>query len=319
MAQQQKAARTFEDRPAVRGSMPLLFGLVGPSGSGKTYSGLRLATGMQLVVGGDIFVIDTESNRALHYADRFKFRHVPFKSPFSPLDYLDAIEHCVNKGGRIVMIDSMSHEHEGPGGVLEWHAAEMQRLSGGDDAKAERMKFLAWQKPKAARQRLINTILQLNVNLIPCFRAKEKIKIVRGKEPEQLGFMPIAGDEFVYELTGKALLLPGANGVPTWQPENAGERMMVKLPEQFRSIFDGSRPMQLDEAVGAQLAQWAAGDPAAAAITVDDYAACTTQDGFDYLESLRAKAWQTLSVDLKKALKTARDAAADRLAASLKE
>ena len=64
-------ARTFEAKPAVRQKVPLLCGLVGPSGGGKTFSALRLATGMQQVSGGDIYIVDTEARRALHYADRF--------------------------------------------------------------------------------------------------------------------------------------------------------------------------------------------------------------------------------------------------------
>ena len=76
--------RTFEDREAVREQVPLLVGLMGPSGGGKTFSALRLATGFQRVSGGDIFVIDTEARRALHYADRFKFRHIAFPAPFGP-------------------------------------------------------------------------------------------------------------------------------------------------------------------------------------------------------------------------------------------
>jgi len=64
---------------------------------------------------------------------------------------------------------------------------------------------------------------------------------VKGKEPEALAFMPIAGEEFVYEMVLKCLLLPAANGVPTWQSENTGERMMIKLPEQFRDSSPTSR------------------------------------------------------------------------------
>jgi predicted ABC-type transport system involved in lysophospholipase L1 biosynthesis ATPase subunit len=94
----QSHARTFGDKPAVREKTPLLVGLVGPSGTGKTFSALRLAAGVQRVSGGDVFVVDTEARRALHYADRFKFRHVQFDAPFGPLDYLAAIEHCVRKG-----------------------------------------------------------------------------------------------------------------------------------------------------------------------------------------------------------------------------
>ena len=184
--------RTFDDKPAARESVPLLIGLMGPSGGGKTFSALRLGTGMQRVSGGEIFVIDTEARRALHYADRFRFRHVVFEAPFSPLDYLAAIEHCVKRGAKTIIVDSMSHEHEGPGGVLEMHAAEVKRMAGGDTGKAERVKMLAWAKPKADRRRMINSILQVPCNFIFCFRAKEKLKIERGKEPEPRGFMPLA-------------------------------------------------------------------------------------------------------------------------------
>jgi len=117
--------RTFETKPAVRSQVPLLIGLVSPSGAGKTYSALRLATGIQRVVGGEIFVVDTESRRALHYAEQFKFKHVQFNAPFGPLDYLAAIEHCVREGAKTIVVDSLSHEHEGPGGVLEMHEQEI--------------------------------------------------------------------------------------------------------------------------------------------------------------------------------------------------
>src|SRR4029079_18921024 len=111
--------RSFDDKPAVRERVPLLVGLVGPSGGGKTFSALRLAKGFQRVTGSEVYFIDTEARRALHYADRFQFRHVAFGAPFGPLDYLAAIQHCVAKGAKTIIVDSMSHEHEGPGGVLE--------------------------------------------------------------------------------------------------------------------------------------------------------------------------------------------------------
>lgn len=252
------AQRQFTDELAVRRATPLLFGIIGPSGGGKTYSALRIATGIQRVSGGEVFCIDTESNRALHYADKFKFRHVPFRAPFSPLDYLAAIEHCVNKGAKTIIVDSMSHEHEGPGGVLEEHDHEVERLMKQWNTTEGKVTIPAWSKPKQKRRRLINTLLQINANFIFAFRAKEKLRIQTGKDPVQLGFMPIAGEEFVYELAAKALLLPGANGVPTWMPTEVGEKTMVKLPEQFKQLFSGE-PRQLDEDTGQKMAEWAAG------------------------------------------------------------
>lgn len=252
-----KAERTFEDHEAQRETLPLLVGLFGASSSGKTYSALRLATGMQHVVGGDIFVIDTESKRALHYADSFQFRHVPFGPPFSPLDYMAAIEHCCKRGAKTLIVDSASHEHEGPGGLLEWHEKELDRLAGNARDMRNKMTFSAWAEPKAARRRLINTILQLGVNAIFCFRAKPKLKIRTGLDPLDLGWMPISGEEWVYEMTVNALLYPGSGGIPTWNPELPGERQMVKLPTQFADVFAEPRP--LDEAIGEELAKWAAG------------------------------------------------------------
>lgn len=250
--------RQFVDSVATRQRVPVLVGLVGASGSGKTFSALRLATGLQRVTGGDIGFIDTEARRALHYADRFKFRHLPFGAPFSPLDYLGAIEHFASKGVKTIVVDSMSHEHEGPGGVLEMHEAKLDQLAGDDYKKRERMTFVAWAEPKAQRRRLINTILQMDINAIFCFRAKEKIKIVRGEAPMQLGWMPIAGEEFVYEMTVNCLLYPACGGVPSWAPAEVGEKQMVKLPEQFRALFEKRQP--LDETTGETLAKWAAGD-----------------------------------------------------------
>jgi len=249
--------RTFEDKPAVRTSVPLLLGLTGASGSGKTYSALRLATGIQRVTGGDIFYIDTEARRALHYADRFKFRHMEFKAPFGPLDYLAAIEHCQKKGAKVIVVDSMSHEHEGPGGVLEKHEQETTRLSALWHTSRDAAQMSAWAEPKAERRRLINSVLQLGVNGVFCFRAKEKLRIKKGEKPEPMGWMPIAGEEFVYEMTVNCLLYPGSGGVPEWNPGEIGEKMMVKLPEQFRETFKQRRP--LDEDTGETLAKWAAG------------------------------------------------------------
>lgn len=266
-----RTSRSFEDKPATREKVPLLVGLFGPSGSGKTFSALRLASGIRTVNGGEIFVIDTEARRSLHYADKFQFRHVEFRAPFGPLDYLAAIEHCSGKGASVIVIDSMSHEHEGPGGVLEMHERELDRVAGNDERKRNAMSVGAWAKPKAERQRLINTMLQIPCSFVLCFRAKEKIKMMSKAEKEAarksgefvdpikpMGFMPIGDPTFVFEMMLSCLLLPGAGGVPTWQSNEVGERMMTKLPLQFQPLFRAAKP--LDEQVGEEMARWASGE-----------------------------------------------------------
>src|SRR5437868_6709766 len=79
----------FKFSPAVREQIPLIIGLAGGTGSGKTYTALELATGM---AGGKRFgLIDTESSRAKHYADRFAFDHGELVAPFRPERYQEAI------------------------------------------------------------------------------------------------------------------------------------------------------------------------------------------------------------------------------------
>lgn len=246
---------------AHRDKVPLLVGLMGCSGSGKTYSALRLATGIQRVTGGEIFVIDTESKRSLHYADNFKFKHVEFVAPFGSEDYLEALRFCAKAGAGVIVVDSMSHEHEGEGGYLSAHGAEVTRMAGNDYAKAERVKMAAWIKPAAARRKLINGILQLNANFIFCFRAKEKTKPKPGGGIQEMGWMPIAGDEFLFEMTLNALLMPNGKGVPQWRSDFVGEKMMMKLPKQFEAGFEDGRA--LDENHGESLARWAQGTVAA--------------------------------------------------------
>lgn len=255
-------SRTFVDKPAERTRLPMLVGLIGPSGSGKTYSALRLATGMQRVTGGEIFYIDTESRRALHYADHFTFRHVEMDAPFSPLDYLEAIRFCEKKNAGVLIIDSMSHEHEGPGGVLDMHEQFLQDKCGSDYKKRERMTWTAWIKPKSQRRQLINEVLRMGVNAIFCFRAKPKIKIVKGEQPIDLGWQPIAPDEYVYEMTINCLLYPNARGVPNWQPDTKGEGFTIKRPENLVSVFADGEP--LSEETGEGLAKWAEGRSAKA-------------------------------------------------------
>lgn len=263
---QNPSRRTFEDSEAKRTAIPLLVGLTGASSSGKTNSALRLAAGIQRVVGGDIYGIDTEANRMKHYAEWFKFRHVPFTPPFGPADYLAAVEHCVSRGAKTIIVDSTSHLHEGPGGVLEMHEDDLRAFGGKDSDN-----FRAWARPKMELRRFINAILQMNVNFIFCFRAKDKIKIEKGtKGATHLGFMPIASEEFIYEMALNVLLYPGSCGVPTWQSQAVGERSIIKLPKQFRNLFGANAP--LDEDVGQKLAEWAAGGEAAkgdAALTKD--------------------------------------------------
>lgn len=277
--------RAFSDAPATRGEIPLLIGIMSPSGGGKTRSALRLATGIQRVVGGDIWGIDTENLRMKAYAPlpgqkadpfhptdpTYNFRHVPFSAPFGSLDYLAAVQHCVRKGAKVVIVDSMTHEHIGEGGYLETAEAIVTRIAGNDYKKREAVKMLGWATAGPLRQKMIEGLKQLNGAFIFCFRAKEKTKPVtvtgddgrRKTEVVDMGLMPIAGEEWIYEMLVNCMLLPRSGGVPTWRSDAIGEKLMMKLPSYFEPIFAKEQP--LSEDIGQRLAEWAVGGARAAA------------------------------------------------------
>lgn len=246
---------TYKFRPAVRDKTAILLGLAGPSRSGKTYSALRIATGIARVEGGDIAFIDTERGRALQYADRFKFLHANLEPPFSSARYEEAIMDAVAIKPAVIIVDSASHEHEGPGGILEQHEEILKRMAGDDWRKRDKLKFTAWIEPKQAHNRYVNTLLQLNTHFIFCFRAKDKLALIKNEqgkiEPTAMGWTPICTDRFEYEMTSLLVLPEGSKGTPDFRATSTGLRepldTMIKPGEQ------------LTEAVGERLAQWARG------------------------------------------------------------
>lgn len=237
----------FTFKTAKRVGTTTLIGLAGGTGSGKTYSALRLATG--LADGREFGVIDTEAGRALHYADEFNFQHGDLGPPFTPDRYREAIVAAEAAGFPVVVVDSMSHEHAGDGGILDMHEAEWARLG-----HKESTKFLAWVKPKGQHKRMVSRLLQLRCHLILCFRAEPKIKLVkRGGKTEVVnaGWQPVVAKGLDFEMTASWMLeheKPGMAAAP------------IKLPKQFESIFP--KDQLIDERAGEKLAAWASGEVA---------------------------------------------------------
>lgn len=306
------ANRTFNDNRDPRGPQPLLLGIVGPSSSGKTYTALRLAFGMQRVIGGDVFFINTEGRRGNQYRDFFPYRHVQFDAPFGPLDYLKAIEHCETRGGKIVVIDQMTHEHQGEGGVMDQSEKFLDARCGEDWDKRNKMLMLSLVRPKQQRKKLNAYIVQSNLNMILCYRAADKIKPVPGKEPSKLGWQPETTSTLHYDMTQRFLLTPGCEGRPRFFPDNDAEKFLVKNPVQFKDWFkDG---LQLSEDVGERMARWAQGvAPDVTAATITAYESCTDHAAFLALEDLRKLTWNNKKPDEQKRIKAAVEAARKRL------
>jgi hypothetical protein len=244
---------TFAFKAAKREAVGLLIGLAGGTGSGKTFTALRLATG--LANGKPFALIDTEAGRAKHYADQFKFDHGDLRPPFNPDAYAAAIKAADEAGYPVIVVDSMSHEWAGDGGVLDMHEAEYQRL-GARDA----VKITAWIRPKMEHKQMAQKLLQVRAHLILCFRAEEKIDIVKedGKTkivPKQSptglhGWIPICEKTLPFELTASFLLTADAPGIP--KP--------IKLQQQHRQFFPLTEA--ITEESGKRLGEWARGGAA---------------------------------------------------------
>lgn len=241
----------FTFRPAIRENVGLLIGLAGESGSGKTFTAMRLAKG----IAGDkrFAVIDTEAGRAKHYADAFPFDHGDLKPPFSPSAYADAIKAADEAGYPVIVVDSMSHEYAGEGGVLDMQEAEFERMG-----RRDAMKMASWIQPKTAHKKMVQRLLQVRAHLILCFRAEEKVEMKRdGDGKMQItkkqsatgldGWLPVCEKTLPYELTASFLLRSTNPGVP----------LPIKLQEQHKALFPLDKP--ITEESGKQIAIWAAG------------------------------------------------------------
>ncbi len=247
---------TFTFRPAVRENVSLLLGLSGGTGSGKTFTAMRLARGISS--DKPFAVIDTEAGRAKHYADAFRFDHGDLKPPFRPDAYAEAIKAADVAGYPVIVVDSMSHEWAGEGGILDWQEDELDRMAGDDWKKREACKMAAWIKPKMSHKQMVQRLLQVRAHLILCFRAEPKVDMVRnadGKmeivEKKSLtglhGWIPITEKNLPYELTASFLLMADKPGVPN----------PIKLERQHRDLFPLDQP--ITEESGARLAAWAKG------------------------------------------------------------
>jgi hypothetical protein len=309
----------IEFKPAVRGNEHLIIGLIGGTGSGKTFTGLELAAGLT-PTGKKFAMIDTEAGRGLHYADYQQFAnrydHADLRAPFRPDTYREAIFAAEDAGYPVIMVDSCSHEWAGAGGVIDWQEEELDRMAGDDWKKRESCKMAAWIKPKMAHKQMVQKLLQLRAHLILCFRAEEKVDIVKedGKTkivPAQRrtglnGWVPICEKHLPFELTCSFLFTEEAPGFP--KP--------IKLEGQHRKFFPLDQPV--DRESGRLLAEWAANAPKINAPSQDQvasliklYETCDAS-GFAKLETDR-KAWWSMIKPQQAVLKTVSDQARARL------
>ena len=176
---------------ASRKKAKIKMALQGPSGSGKTKSALLIAYGL---CGSweKIGVIDTENRSADLYADLGPYNVLPVTPPFTPERYIEAINVCLNAGMQVIVVDSVSHEWEGIGGILETHSGMLGNS------------FTNWAKLTPRHNAFVQTLLQADVHIIGTIRTKQEYVLSEknGKQvPEKLGMKGITREGMDYEFT----------------------------------------------------------------------------------------------------------------------
>lgn len=176
---------------AERKQAKIKLGLQGPSGSGKTYSALLLAFGL-INDWNKIAIIDTENHSADLYAHLGTYQVLALDKPFTPERYIEAIDVCEQAGMEAIIIDSISHEWEGTGGILETHGAMLGNS------------FTNWAKVTPRHNDFVQRILQSNSHIIASIRSKQEwvLSEKNGKMvPEKLGLKGVTREGLDYEFT----------------------------------------------------------------------------------------------------------------------
>lgn len=181
----------MELKIAQRQKAKIKLALQGASGTGKTFSALSLAYGL---VGNwnKIMVIDCEANSSHLYSHLGNYLVLNLTKPFSPERYIEAIEICEKAGAEAIIVDSLSHEWSGEGGILDIH----QSMPGNS--------FTNWAKVSPRHNALIQRILQSNTHIIATLRTKQDY-VLQDKGGrfvvEKVGLAAVQREDVSYEFT----------------------------------------------------------------------------------------------------------------------
>lgn len=268
----------FTHEVAKPGNLPLAISIAGYAKSGKTKSALRIAKGIQQAKGGDIWGIDSE-NRMHEYGDQFVFQRVALRPAFSPQRYQGAIQYAYDNGARIILVDSMSDEHDGEGGLLDMHEDFLRdKVNGGTPTEGDRGRFgqQGWARVKPYRKRLENYIRRLrdfeDVVFILCYRATmkyvpktkdDKLRMSTGEvkqDPTDTQWEVSSTSDIPFICSVSLLLVPGENGSPLIKATTEAEKKLILGTDTYKPYLQTVK--QLDESVGRKLYELAKGSSA---------------------------------------------------------
>lgn len=180
-------------RKATRQKAKIRLGLSAVSGGGKTYSALLIGKGL---AGGNlskVAIIDTENGSADLYAHLGDYNVLTLTAPFTPEKYIDAIKDCENAGMDVIIVDSITHEWDGKGGILEISNS----MTGNS--------YTNWAKITPRHNAFIDSILQSKCHVITTVRRKQDYEMTTNQQgkltPVKVGLKEVTREGFEYELT----------------------------------------------------------------------------------------------------------------------
>ena len=181
----------MEFEKAKRSKCKIKISIAGASGSGKTYSAISIAKGMVKNL-NKVAVIDTENGSSHLYSHLGDFSVLTLSAPYSPEVYISAINEAIKKGFECIIIDSLSHEWQGIGGIIDIHG------------QMEGNSFTNWSKVTPRHNALIQTIVNAPIHIIATLRSKTEYVMQQknGKTiPEKMGIKAVQRDDTEYEFT----------------------------------------------------------------------------------------------------------------------
>lgn len=176
-------------RQSERKKAKIKMALQGSAGSGKTYSSLLLAQGLTNGDFSKIAIIDTENGSADLYAHLGNYNVLTLTPPFTPDNYIKAIDVCEKAGIEVIIIDSISHCWDY---LLDYHSS----LAGNS--------FTNWAKITPLQKAFTDKILQSDAHIIATMRTKQDYVLNQkdGKYiPEKVGLKAVQKDGLDYEFT----------------------------------------------------------------------------------------------------------------------
>ncbi|HWF62907.1 MAG TPA: AAA family ATPase [Nitrospira sp.] len=183
-------------RKAEKKRVKLKMAVQGPSGSGKTWGALSLAK--NLWPDAKVCLIDTENESASLYADQFDFDTIPLGPPFTTERYVWAIDEAVREKYDVLIIDTITAQWDGEGGILR-RKEEMERRNPGVNG------YTLWARFTPEHEAFKQVMLQAPIHVIATMRSKQEYALQtndKGKQvPVKMGLAPIQRDQIDYEFT----------------------------------------------------------------------------------------------------------------------